>query len=339
MLDKPETRRPVVDIDPERIVTRGRLRKERSYNVDALATSIEAQGLLQPIIVRRADPATLKALADCDFEFILVAGRHRLLAVRKLKQATIRAEIIEADDNQALLIEVDENLVRADLTAAERALLTRRRKEVYELLHPETVHGAVGRGGKSSQDENSFVDDTAEKTGKGKSTIGHDVTLGNKIGEEMLGEIRGTSLDSGVELDALAKLSEAERRELVDRAKAGEEVTARTAQDCDDPAHDGPEQPDGEEDGGEQPKGEPEPESDDEKPEPKMFEPFFLEMRVEEIVNLTKWKFPSELPPKQVTGALKDIDKCIKALCKLRSKLTKYKSEKKSRSANKKKHK
>jgi ParB family transcriptional regulator, chromosome partitioning protein len=218
MLDKPETRRPVVDIDPARITSRApRLRKERDDNVKELAASIEQHGQLQPIIVR----------PRADGDFGLVAGRHRLRAVRKLKLATIRAEIIEADDDQATLIEIDENLVRANLTPAERALHISKRKEIYEKLHPETKQGASG--GKGSQNETlSFVKDSAEKTGRGKSTIARDATRGDHIGQEMLEEIAGTSLDQGAELDALAKLPEAERRELVDRAKAGEEVSART---------------------------------------------------------------------------------------------------------------
>jgi len=52
-----------------------------------------------------------------------------------------------------------------------------------------------------------------------------DVTRANKVG--VLDEIIGTSLDKGSEIDALAKLPQDEQRELADRAKAGEEVTAR----------------------------------------------------------------------------------------------------------------
>jgi hypothetical protein len=43
------------------------------------------------------------------------------------------------------LAEIDENLIRFDLTPAERAMHTRARKKVYERLHPETKHGAACR--------------------------------------------------------------------------------------------------------------------------------------------------------------------------------------------------
>jgi hypothetical protein len=211
-------RRPVVSIDPARIVSRDRLRKLRLDAVDVLAESIKAQGLLQPIIVQRRGA-----------DFILIAGRHRLQAVRKLKHDSIRAEIADGfDADQVLLAEIDENLVRADLTPAERALHISKRKELYEAAHPETKHGGDRRSvGSSSQNENlkAFVADTAAKTGKGRSTVARDATRAKKV--PVLAEIAGTCLDKGSEIDALAELPEADQRELADRAKAGEEVTAR----------------------------------------------------------------------------------------------------------------
>ena len=64
--------------------------------------------------------------------------------------------------------EIDENLIRADLTPAENALHTARRKELYEKLHPETKKGATGKYRKKSQvsqvgtsEANAFIDDAA----------------------------------------------------------------------------------------------------------------------------------------------------------------------------------
>jgi hypothetical protein len=49
---------------------------------------------------------------------------------------------------------------------------------------------------------------------------------GEALADE-LDAVTGTSLDKGVELDALAKLPKDERKGLIDRAKAGERVSAR----------------------------------------------------------------------------------------------------------------
>jgi N6-adenosine-specific RNA methylase IME4 len=208
----PVTRIRIADV----VVPHDRMRKLRREKVDEIAESVAAQGLLQPIVVRPRGPTN----------FWLVAGRHRLEAERQCGHDLISAVICDGlDADQALLAEIDENLVRADLSPAERALHVERRKEIYERLHPETKHGATGRGGKSSQNENSFVADIAEKTGKGRSTIARDVTRARKI--VVLRDIAGTSLDQGDELDALAKLPEAEQRKLAEQAKAGEQVTAK----------------------------------------------------------------------------------------------------------------
>jgi ParB family transcriptional regulator, chromosome partitioning protein len=74
--------------------------------------------------------------------------------------------------------QVGESSDRFTKDTAERALFTAKRKEAYEALHPETRHGAVGRGGKSRQlgDSSSdrFAADTAEKTGRSERDIQRD---------------------------------------------------------------------------------------------------------------------------------------------------------------------
>jgi ParB-like nuclease domain len=116
-----------------------RLRKIRPETVDELAESILQQGLLHPI--------RLRPRSHNGSGYILIAGQHRLEAARKLHKRKlgpdhIRAEIVDdLDANAALLAEIDENLLRADLSPIERALHVARRKELYELEHPKTVHG------------------------------------------------------------------------------------------------------------------------------------------------------------------------------------------------------
>src|SRR5271169_5314611 len=200
-----------------------RMRKLRHELVDKLAKSIEKEGLLQPIIVR--------PLPD-HRGYVLIAGHHRLEAVRKLKHDTIRAEILEGlSADQARVAEIDENLIRADLTPSERAVHHAERKALYLKLHPETKHGgAPGKagGGKKAKDAKlaSFVKDTAKKTGKAKRTIARDVSRGEKIDPQALADLAGTCLDNGTELDALATLPAAEQRSLAEAAKRGEKVSA-----------------------------------------------------------------------------------------------------------------
>src|ERR671934_442195 len=85
-------------------------RAVRADVVDALAQSMREVGLINPITLRPRE----------GLGFYLIAGRHRYEAARKLKWEGIPAIVLEGiDADDAELREIDENLIRADLTAAE----------------------------------------------------------------------------------------------------------------------------------------------------------------------------------------------------------------------------
>jgi ParB-like chromosome segregation protein Spo0J len=197
-----------------------RLRALREEVIAELATSMQDRGQLAPIVVRPRDRGG----------YWLVAGLHRLEAAKTLEWTGIQAVVLEdVEADQAELAEIDENLIRADLSPAERAQHVGARKAYYEKLHPETKHGgAPGKaGGGKAKGANlaSFVGATSKATGQSKRTVKRDATRAKKV--TVIDQIIGTSLDTGAELDALAKLPEAEQQQLADRAKAGERVTAR----------------------------------------------------------------------------------------------------------------
>jgi ParB/RepB/Spo0J family partition protein len=114
--------------------------------VKALAASIKQIGLRIPITVRRAT----KVEDGRDIEaYEIVAGRHRYEAVCSLGAEEIACVVTDDDDLHAQLWEIDENLMRAELSPSERASCTARRKEIYEALHPEAKHGGDRKGGGS----------------------------------------------------------------------------------------------------------------------------------------------------------------------------------------------
>lgn len=78
-----------------------------------LRESIRAQGLLQPILVR--------PLPEEDGYFELVAGERRLRAVRELGHSQIEAVVKELSQAEAHAAALTENIVRADMSAAEEA--------------------------------------------------------------------------------------------------------------------------------------------------------------------------------------------------------------------------
>jgi ParB family chromosome partitioning protein len=221
MLQKITLREVIASNQPRPLVT---------AEVDKLAASIKAIGLIQPITVK-ASFATHGTTEPC---FQIVAGHHRVAACRALGWTEIDALVIEdAGHLQSELIEIDENLCRAELTTSQRTGYTKRRKQIWEALHPEEIRVAqaapveIGYG-KPPIRPTGFAAATAEATGQSKATTNRAIARADALGDDALAKVANTSLDSGVELDALAKMPAPERTELIERAAAGEQVSART---------------------------------------------------------------------------------------------------------------
>jgi hypothetical protein len=95
------------------------------------------------------------------------------------------------------------------------------------LDHPETKHGGDRKGStRQNGDLKRFTEDTAEKTGRSERSVQRDAARGEALSPDVLDKVKGTVLDKGTELDALARLPEDEQRALAERAKAGEQVSA-----------------------------------------------------------------------------------------------------------------
>ena len=98
-----------------------------------LANSMEASGLLQPVIVRPSDHG-----------FELIAGERRWRAAQQLGWAKIPAVVREVDDRTLLTLALIENLQRDDLSPIDEASGYRRLGEEFQLGHAE-IGKAVGR--------------------------------------------------------------------------------------------------------------------------------------------------------------------------------------------------
>ena len=137
-------------------------RDTQQRNVEELARSIAAVGLMNPITITQDNT--------------LIAGLHRLEAVKLLGWTEIECVVSEADGLRAELAEIDENFVRAGLSHRELGDLLLRRKELYEALHPETRQGQ--RNGQTAKNDSltllaakPFSEDTADKLGVSKRTV------------------------------------------------------------------------------------------------------------------------------------------------------------------------
>ncbi len=98
----------------DNVIVGPRLRRADPAVVETLARSIAEIGLQVPISVRLEEQPDRQCL-------FLVAGAHRLAAVKKLGWEQVPAVFIEADSIDVRRWEIAENLHRAELTVLERA--------------------------------------------------------------------------------------------------------------------------------------------------------------------------------------------------------------------------
>jgi ParB family chromosome partitioning protein len=103
-------------------------------SIDALAASIGAIGLLQPIVVRRDEDG-----------YVLVAGERRLRGAKRAGLQSIPAVIRDGGDDEANLTEaLVENLQREDLNVLEEAAAYQALLEEYGMTH-DGVAQQVGK--------------------------------------------------------------------------------------------------------------------------------------------------------------------------------------------------
>ena len=93
---------------------------------------------------------------------------------------------------------IDENLMRTDLSPAERSKAVAERKSIYEDLHPETKH-RTNQHERSRQIGDSsaerFTAETAKAVGRPERSIELDASRGEKIAAPVLAFVAGTALD------------------------------------------------------------------------------------------------------------------------------------------------
>ena len=110
-------------------------RKDMSQEaLEELASSIRAQGVIQPIVVRQ--------LEEQSFE--IIAGERRWRACQLVRLETVPCLVKDVADNAAVAIALIENIQREDLNAIEEAAALQRLMQEFELTHQEVAE-AVGK--------------------------------------------------------------------------------------------------------------------------------------------------------------------------------------------------
>ena len=122
---------PVERIRPGQYQPRTRMDPDA---LQELADSIQAQGLVQPVVVRKLGGG----------EYELIAGERRWRASQLAGLHEIPAIVREIPDQAAAAMSLIENIQREDLNALEEASALRRLIDDFGLTHQQTAE-AVGR--------------------------------------------------------------------------------------------------------------------------------------------------------------------------------------------------
>ena len=190
---------PLTDIDVGK-----RLRPIDQDQAAMIAASMAERGQSTPIEVR-AHP-----ISGASYGYKLVSGGHRYHAAEINGWTEIAAIVVEANDEQARLIELEENLVRHELNALDRAVFLAEWQSVYVTLHPEARRGGDR---KSQRDQTatmavrseSFSDAARERIGLSERSVRRAVQLAKSLPADVRAGLAGTDISRhSHELAALA---------------------------------------------------------------------------------------------------------------------------------------
>lgn len=203
--------------------------------VNSIAESIGDIGLMNPPAVCIRNDFILHDGEVSDAVPVLIYGHHRLLALKQRGEVAVECIVYEVDDLHAELMEIDENLARSGLTPAEESAYILRRKQIWDEMNDgageRKPSSSLSDGRKSGpQHQKQFAAELSSVTGDSKTQVNLKIARARVLGQD-IHRIVGTSLDKGVEMDALIKLPKSEQSALIERAEAGEKVSARPMQE------------------------------------------------------------------------------------------------------------
>jgi ParB family chromosome partitioning protein len=103
-------------------------REDKDINVDSLASSLKKDGLLQPIVVTKADTSS---------GYMIIAGERRYRAATSLGWKEIECRILNRNEKETYKLAVIENLQRENLNPIEEAKAYYKLKESYDYSDAE----------------------------------------------------------------------------------------------------------------------------------------------------------------------------------------------------------
>ena len=152
-----------------------------------LVESIKANGVLSPVIVRPDDEGTYE----------MISGHRRMHAAKLAGLTTVPAIVKQLTNDEAVILMVDANIQREDISISEKA-------KAYRMKYDAMKHQGVSGG--------SSLAEMSESAGESSKTIQRLIYLSN-LSDEMLELIdcKKLGIAQGIDLSFLSK----EEQEIV----------------------------------------------------------------------------------------------------------------------------
>ena len=187
--------------------------------LNELAQSIKAQGVIQPIVVRE------RAIADSHtgVRFEIIAGERRWRATQIAGLENIPAVIRTIADSEAVAVALIENIQRENLNPLEEANAFQRLIIEYEMSHQE-VANSVGRARASITNALRLLDlpsSVQELVNKKMLTMGHARALLSIEDRGMQLEVANLIVEKGLSV----REAEGLVRKIVEKKKPNQQKT------------------------------------------------------------------------------------------------------------------
>ncbi|RTG93634.1 chromosome partitioning protein ParB [Thermus scotoductus] len=219
-----EAKRPAEGVNLSLSELRPRAQPRRRFedaSLKALAESIRSHGVLEPLLVRKAEEG-----------YEIIAGERRYRAAKMAGLEAVPAIVLEVDEKTAQAIALMENLQREDLNPYEETLgvldllaleLGRSREEVVSLLHRmrDEVRGRVPRN-VTGNSEGQKVEEVFRTLGRmdWQSFVRNRLPLLN-LPPDLREALEDGSIPYTAALELKKVKDEALRRELLEEVKEG----------------------------------------------------------------------------------------------------------------------
>lgn len=167
-----------------------------------LAASIEEHGLIQPIVLRKAD-----------IGYEIVAGERRWRAARKIGIKEIPCIVKELSDEENMLLAIIENMQREDLNPIEEAEGIRQMIEMYGLTQEE-VSKSVGKSRPYIANSLRLLrlpEKVREYIENGSLSTGHAKAIAAVNDEKQQIELAEIAIKNGLSVRQLEKLAQMDK--------------------------------------------------------------------------------------------------------------------------------